>query len=61
MEQTHPKYGPCDALGPEGRCSECTGLLEGQDGSWWRLADDFVVKKPPLLTRLKAAWQALRG
>ena len=29
----HPKYGPCDAFGPDKSCSECTGLIQRTDGT----------------------------
>lgn len=30
----HPRYGPCDGFGPDGECSECTGIVERADGSF---------------------------
>lgn len=29
----HPDYGPCDGYGPNGGCSECTGLIQRIDGT----------------------------
>lgn len=31
--EPHPDYGPCDGYGPDGGCSECTGLIQRVDGS----------------------------
>lgn len=28
----HPRYGGCDAFGPQGKCSQCTGLVACDDG-----------------------------
>jgi hypothetical protein len=35
----HPWYGPCDGWGPDGGCSECSGLVEHNDGSRTRIHD----------------------
>lgn len=56
--EPHPWYGGCDGFGPNGTCSECTGIVERNDGAW--VQGEAVVKKPPLSRRLKAAWNALR-
>lgn len=26
-DDPHPRYGPCDSFGPDGACSECTGVI----------------------------------
>lgn len=32
-QEEHPEYGPCDAFGPNQTCSECTGLIQRDDGT----------------------------
>lgn len=60
LDNPHPDYGPCDGFGPNGSCCECSGVIERNDGSWVETHTGRVVKKPPLLTRIKAAWVVLR-
>ena len=28
--QPHPAYGPCDGMGPNGQCSVCCGITDGE-------------------------------
>jgi hypothetical protein len=53
-------YGPCDAMGPDGTCSACTGLIGHIDGSVSVLDTGKIVRKSPLRTRLSRAWDILR-
>lgn len=58
-DNPHPRYGPCDGFGPDGTCSECTGLIGRADGSiiaW----DGRLVRRRPLLTRLRSAVRELK-
>jgi len=57
-DELHPYYGPCDAFGPNMTCSECTGLLERQDGSVIEGRSGTLVKHAPISTRIRAAWHA---
>lgn len=47
-------YG-CDAFGPDGTCSGCTGLLQRNDGSVINIYTREVVKKRPLRLRIRDA------
>jgi hypothetical protein len=66
-EDLHPGYGGCDAFGPKGGCSQCTGLIARNDGVTVTLGG--AVHSIPAPARriadafghLKAAWHALTG
>jgi len=61
-EANHPWYGPCDGFGPYGSCSVCSNVLVRADGSWiTQDGSGTVIKKAPLIVRLRRAWMALRG
>jgi hypothetical protein len=42
MSEKHPWYGPCDAFGPNGECSECMAAYFGGHTEEWEkwLASD---------------------
>lgn len=55
-QRKHPDHGPCDAMGPDGTCAGCTGIFLRNDGAW--IENGEIIKRPPLMVRLKAAWNA---
>jgi hypothetical protein len=55
-EGLHPQYGGCDGFGPLGMCSECTGVIHCDDGSFtdnWR-AGDNKLSQGEAATRVRA-------
>lgn len=60
IDNPHPYYGGCDAMGPDGTCCECTGLYAHLDGS---VSDGSgnIRRKAPFHIRLQLAWHALCG
>ena len=57
-QRRHPGHGPCDAMGPDGTCSGCTGIALRNDGAWVHPETGAFIKRAPLAVRLKAAWNA---